>query len=130
MLISVGRLTASQLSIGRPRLIETMGTGVDTKFSYLRLQKKGTPSIFLTVDYELFCLLLNAERGVPMLLIKENEITKRVWKFIEKLQQSDLGDNNELTLTLLDIDDKRELSVKIDREDKKYLSIKISKMQL
>jgi energy-coupling factor transporter ATP-binding protein EcfA2 len=130
MLISAGRLTASQLSIGRPELIETMGNGIDTKFSYLRLQKKDTPNIFLTVDYELFCLLLNAEHGVPMLLIKDNEITKRVWKFIEKLQQSDLEDNSELTLTLLDIDDKRELSVKIDREDKKYLSIKVSRIQL
>jgi hypothetical protein len=31
---------------------------------------------------------------------------------------------------MLDIDDKKELSVKIDREDKKYVSIDIHRIQL
>jgi hypothetical protein len=65
-----------------------------------------------------------------MLLIKDNETTKRVWRFIEQLQQvTDLDDSGEITLTMLDIDDKNELSVKIDREDKKYLSVEICKIQ-
>jgi hypothetical protein len=83
------------------------------------------------VDYELYCLLLEAERGVPMLLIKDNETTKRVWRFIEQLQQiADLDGSGEITLTMLDISDKKELAVKIDREDKKYLSIDIRRVQL
>ncbi len=131
MLISPGKLKATQFSIGRPALIESMRDGIQTRVNYIRLQRKDTPSIFLKVDWELYCLLLEAERGVPMLLIKDNETTKRVWRFIEQLQQvTDLDDSGEITLTMLDIDDKKELSVKIDREDKKYLSVEIRKIQL
>lgn len=131
MLISAGKLKATQFSIGRPALIESMRDGIQTRVNYIRLQRKDTPSIFLKVDWELYCLLLEAERGVPMLLIKDNETTKRVWRFIEQLQQvTDLDDSGEITLTMLDIDDKKELSVKIDREDKKYLSVEIRKIQL
>lgn len=131
MLISAGNLKAIQLSIGRPVLIEPMRVAIKTRENYVRLQRKDTPSIFLKVDYELYCLLLEAERGVPMLLIKDNETTKRVWRFIEQLQQiADLDGSGEITLTMLDISDKKELAVKIDREDKKYLSIDIRRVQL
>jgi len=131
ILISAGKLKAMQLSIGRPALIKAMQDGIKTRINYVRLQRKDTPSIFLKVDYELYCLLLEAERGVPMLLIKDNETTKRVWRFIEQLQQvTDLDGNDEITLTMLDIDNKIELSVKIDREDKKYLSIDVQRVQL
>ncbi|MDR0286996.1 MAG: hypothetical protein LBI03_04715, partial [Clostridiales bacterium] len=131
MLISASRLKASQFSIGRPVLIKSMQAGIQTHVNYLRCQIKEIPSIYLKVDWELYRLLLEAERGVPMLLIKDNETTKRVWRFIEQLQQvNDYSDNDEITITLLDIDDKKELSVKIDREDKKYLSIEINKIQL
>ena len=124
MLISAGKLKATQLSIGRPVLVKSMRDGIQTRANYIRLQRKDTPSIFLKVDYELYRLLLEAERGVPMLLIKDNETTKRVWRFIEQLQQvTDLDGNG-------DIDNKIELSVKIDREDKKYLSIDVRRIQL
>lgn len=130
ILISAGKLKASQLSIGRPALIESMREGIETRVNYIRLQRKYTPSIFLKVDWELYCMLLEAERGVPMLLIKDNVTMKRVWRFIEQLQHvTDLGSNDEIVLTMLDIDDKKELSVKIDREDKKYLSVEIRKIQ-
>jgi hypothetical protein len=131
MLISAGKLKATQLSIGRPALIESMRYGIQTRVNYIRLQRKDMRGIFLKVDWELYCLLLDAERGVPMLLIKDNETTKRVWRFIEQLQQvTDLDGSGEITLMMLDIDDKKELSVKIDREDKKYLSVEIRKIQL
>lgn len=131
MLISAGKLKATQLSIGRPALIKPMRDGIQTRVNYVRLQRKDTPSIFLKVDYELYGLLLEAERGVPMLLIKDNETTKRVWRFIEQLQQvTDLDSDGEITLKMLDIDNKIELSVKIDREDKKYLSIDVRRIQL
>ena len=130
MLISAGKLKSAQLSIGRPIVIETMREGIQTYINYIILQRKDT-SIFLKIDYELYCLLLEAERGVPMLLIKDNEITKRVWRFIEQLQQeSDIDGNGDITLTILDIDNKVELSVEIDRNDKKYLSIDVRRIQL
>lgn len=131
MLISAGQQKASQLSIGRPALIEPMSKGIQTRVNYIRLQKKSTPSIYLKIDWDLYCLLLKAERGAPMLLIKDNETMKRVWRFIEQLQQvNDFDSNDEIVLTMLDIDDKNELSVKIDREDKKYLAVDSHKIQL
>jgi energy-coupling factor transporter ATP-binding protein EcfA2 len=127
ILISAGKLKATQLSIGRPSLIDSMNRGIKTHFNYFRLQRKDSPNIYLKVDWQLFCMLQETERGVPMLLIKENETTKRVWRFIEKLQQvTDLETSGELSLTIFDIDVKKELAVKIDREDKKYLSIDVS----
>jgi DNA replication protein DnaC len=131
MLISAGKLKATQLSIGRPSLINSMSIGIKTHINYLRLQRRDSPNIYLKVDWKLFCLLQETERGVPMLLITENETTKRVWRFIEKLQQvTDLETSGEITLTIFDVDVKKELTIKIDREDKKYLSIDISKNQL
>jgi len=131
VLISAGKLKAIQFSIGRPFLIDSMSKGIKTHANYLRLQRKDSPNIYLKVDWKLFCLLQETERGVPMLLITENETTKRVWRFIEKLQKAtDLETGGEIILTIFDIDIKKELAIKIDREDKKYLSIDISKNQL
>ena len=131
ILISAGKLKSAQLSIGKPVLIKSMREGIQARSNYVRLQRRDTQSIFLKVDYELYCLLLEAERGVPMLLIKDNEITKRVWRFIEQIQlATDLDGNGEITLSILDIDNKVELSVEIDREDKKYLSVDVRKIRL
>jgi hypothetical protein len=131
MLISAGKLKASQFSIGRPVLIKSMQTGIQTQSNYLRFQIKEVPSIYLKIDWDLYRLLLEVERGVPMLLIKDNDTTKRIWRFMEQLQQvNDLVDNDEIAIILMDIDDNREMSVIIDREDKKYLSIEINKIQL
>jgi len=128
VLISAGKLKTAQFSIGRPTLIDSMKKGIKTHANYLRLQRKDSPNIYLKVDWKLFCLLQETERGVPMLLITENETTKRVWRFIEKLQQiTDFETSSEIILTIFDIDVKKELSVKIDREDRKYLSIDVSK---
>jgi len=131
VLISAGKIKATQFSIGRPFLIDSMSKGIKTHANYLRLQRKDSPNIYLKVDWKLFCLLQETERGVPMLLITENETTKRVWRFIEKLQQAtDLETGGEIILTIFDIDIKKELTIKIDREDKKYLSIDVFKNQM
>jgi hypothetical protein len=124
VLISAGKLKASDFAIGRPRLIHSMQEGIQTRVNYIRLQRKKYPETFLKVDWELFCLLLEAERGVPMLLIKDNVTTKRIWRFIEQLQQqSDIDGNDELAITIFDIDDKKELIATIDREDVRYSAL-------
>lgn len=129
VLVSTGKLKSSQFSIGKPTLLASMQKGIDIRVNYIRLQRKDTPSIFLRVDLEMFRLLVEAERGVPMLFI-ENEVTKRVWRFIEQLQANDFAHDEELTITLLDIEEKKELSVTIDMEDKRYISIDQQRVQL
>lgn len=122
VLVSAGKLKASQFSVGRPSLLPSMRQGISTSVNYVRLQRKDNLSVYLHVDLEMFRLLMEADRGVPMLII-ENDVTKRIWRFVEQLQK--LGDttDDELTITLLDVDEKREYVVQIDRDEHCYQSI-------
>lgn len=122
VLVSAGKLKASQFSIGRPSLLPSMSQGISTNVNYIRLQRKDMPWVFLRVDLEMYRLLMETERGVPMLII-ENNVTKRIWRFVEQLQKFDDMSNEELTITLLDVDEKREYIVQIDREENRYQSI-------
>jgi len=131
VLISVGKMSASQFTIGRPTLSRTMARGIKMVIRHVHLEKKGKPGIFLKVDFALYCLLLEAERGVPMLFM-ENDIVKRVWRFIEQLQaMDDVKGKDEVVLSLLDVQGKKEFRVLVDREARRYLSIehRISLMQ-
>jgi hypothetical protein len=79
VLVSAGKLKASQFSIGRPSLLPSMSQGISTNVNYVRLQRKDMPSVFLRVDLEMYRLLMETERGVPMLII-ENHVTKEMSK--------------------------------------------------
>ncbi|MCI3918741.1 DUF4338 domain-containing protein [Paenibacillus sp. TRM 82003] len=123
ILISLGKLSGSQFCIGRPQLNSLMSQGIEMTQNYLRLEKVNMPSVYLKVDFSLYCLLLEAERGVPVLFM-ENDNVKKVWRFIEQLQANDkLKEEDEITVTLLDVQGKKEISVTIDMDSKKYLSI-------
>lgn len=122
VLVSAGKLKSSQFSIGRPVLLPSMSQGISTCVNYVRLQRKDRPSIFLRIDFEIYRLLMETERGVPMLII-ENDVTKRIWRFVEQLQTHNDASDDELTITLLDVDEKREFVVLIDREENRYQSI-------
>jgi hypothetical protein len=129
MLVSTDKLKASKFDIGRPALRLSMQTGIDTYYDYILLRRSDNHDVFLRVDLEMFCLFAEAERGIPMLYI-ENPATKRVWRFIEQLQGTGESHDNELTITLLDVEDKKELCVTIDKEDKRYTSIEQHKIQM
>ncbi len=123
ILVSLGRLSGSQFCIGRPQLNSYMSQGIEMTQNYLRLEKLNTESIYLKIDFSLYCLLLEAERGVPVLFM-ENDNVKKVWRFIEQLQSKDRHkDEDEISVTLLDVQGKKEINVTIDRDSKKYLSI-------
>lgn len=127
VLISVGKMSTLQFSIGRPLLIHSMSNGIKVNADHLRLEKKGHPGTFLKVDYELYCLLIEAERGVPMLFM-ENDTVKRVWRFVEQLQATeDTKGAEELTVALLDVQAKKEYRVQIDRGSKRYVYIEQAK---
>lgn len=127
ILVSVGKMNGSQFSIGRPELNSLMKQGIQMTQDYVRLEKKDLSSVSLRVDFSLYCLLLEAERGVPVLFM-ENDNVKRVWRFVEQLQANDkLRDEDEVTVSLLDVQGKKEISVTIDRDSKRYLSIQTVK---
>lgn len=129
ILISTGKMKRSDFCIGRPRLNSVMDCGIKMIPNYVRFEKKDSPNIFLKIDFTMYSLLLDAERGVPVLLL-ESDIVKRVWRFIEQLQStSDVENDDDVNMMLLDIQGKREISVVIDREYKRYNSITVKKNQ-
>jgi hypothetical protein len=123
VLVSAGKLKTSDFEIGRPRLIESMQKGIQATANYIRLLRKDYSGVFLKIDWEMYRMLLEAERGVPLLLLKDNVTIKRIWRFIEQLQHQKDLDDDEVTITIFDIDEKKELVAKIDRECKKYVSL-------
>ncbi len=123
VLISFGVIKKSEFTIGRPTLLSSMQTGIDMTSNYVRLEKKNSPNIFLKVDFEMYLLLNEAERGVPVLFM-ESDLVKKVWRFIEQLQSyRDIEDEDTVELGLMDVQNKKTIMVTIDREDKKYSSI-------
>lgn len=123
VLISAGTIKKSEFSVGRPSLLKSMQTGIDMTSNYIRLEKKGAPNIFLKVDYEMYLLMNEAERGVPVLFM-ESDLVKKVWRFIEQLQSfEEIDDEDTVEVGLLDVQNKRTVMVSVDREDKKYSGI-------
>ena len=123
VLISTGSIKKSSLTIGKPTLRASMSSGIDMTANYIRLEKKDAPHIFLKVDFDMYMLLTEAERGVPVLYV-ESDIVQRVWRFIEQLQsQAGAEENDTVTVSLLDVQNKKKLAIAIDREEKKYSSI-------
>ena len=123
VLISAGTIKKSEFSVGRPSLLKNMQTGIDMTSNYIRLEKKDSPDIFLKVDYEMYLLMNEAERGVPVLFM-ESDLVKKVWRFIEQLQSfEEIDDEDTVEVGLLDVQNKRTVMVSVDREDKKYSSI-------
>lgn len=129
ILMSTGKLKRSDFKIGRPSLNPVMESGIKMVQNYVRLEKKGASDVFLKVDFDMYNLLLEAERGVPVLLM-ESDTVKKVWRFIEQLQNGDdIDDEDDINISLFDVQGKREVKVIIDRESKRYSSITVKKNQ-
>ena len=129
VLISAGAIKKSEFSVGRPSLLKSMQAGIDMTSNYIRLEKKDAPDIFLKVDYEMYLLMNEAERGVPVLFM-ESDLVKKVWRFIEQLQSfEEIDDEDTVDVGLLDVQNKRTVMVSVDREDKKYSGIESERGQ-
>ncbi len=122
VLISIGSLKSNCFTIGRPVLQKAMKSGIEMVSNFLRFERKNAPGIFLKIDFDMYGLLAEAERGVPVLFM-ESDLVKKVWRFIEQLQSAEDADEDEVEVSLLDVQNKREIKVKVDREDNRYTTI-------
>jgi hypothetical protein len=123
ILISMGTIKKSGLKIGRPTLLKSMQDGIDMTSSFIRLEKKDAAHMFLKIDFDMYRLLTEAERGVPVLFM-ESDLVKKVWRFVEQLQTfDDIDMDDAVTVSLLDVQNKKKISIAIDREENKYSSI-------
>lgn len=129
VLISVGSIKKSGLKIGHPTLSELMQTGIEMTSNYIRLEKKNASNIFLKIDFDMYVLLTEADRGVPVLFM-ESDLVKKVWRFIEQLQSvSEIDEDDPVNISLLDVQNKKKITVKLDQEENKYSAIDGSKSQ-
>lgn len=129
VLISVGSIKKSGLKLGHPTLSKTMQTGIEMTTNYLRLEKKNASNIFLKIDFDMYVLLTEADRGVPVLFM-ESDLVKKVWRFIEQLQSvSEIDEDDPVNISLLDVQNKKKIVVKLDQEENKYSAIDGSRSQ-
>ena len=128
VLISIGTQKTSSFRIGRPTLQKNMQAGIEMIPNYVRFEKKDAANIFLKIDFDMYLLLSEAERGVPVLFL-ESDLVKKVWRFIEQLQSFNGIEEDIVNINLLDIQNKKRIDVMIDREDKKYLSVNSSRTE-
>lgn len=123
VLISIGTIKKGEFSVGRPSLLKSMKAGIDMTSNYIRLEKKGSPSIFLKVDFGMYLLLNEAEHGVPVLFV-ESDLVKKVWRFIEQLQTfEDITTGDSLEIGLMDVQNKKTMMITVDTDEQKYSAI-------
>lgn len=127
ILLSISSLKSSDFEIGIPRLNYQMDKGLDYVQDYIRFELKGMPNVFLKIDFSMFCLLREAERGVPVLYL-DTDLVKKVWRFMEQLQPSTI-DEDEINISILDVQGKKQLDVIVDLENYRYDSIKYIKKE-
>lgn len=124
VLISTGSMKAKRFVVGRPKLLPSMKAGIDMAENYLRFSTKDDTSVFLKIDFAMFSFLSAAERGVPVLYM-ESAMTKRVWRFIERLQWCvEQSGDDSVEISLFDVQSRSEYTVGVDIEEKKYTVIK------
>lgn len=123
ILMSIGDLPRKYFRIGYPVLNFGIENGIDYYASHVRFEVKDNPGTFLKIDFSLYNLLLNAEKGVPALMI-ESEDVKRIWRFMDQLN-IEIEDEDDITISLLDLQNKRCVSVGIDLDTRTYTNIEL-----
>jgi len=107
-----------------PRLQRTMQQGFELALDHVLLRLKGEPAAKLRIDFALFELLAQAERGVPVIAI-DNDLTRRLWQFMEQLTEPiDVEETPEVEVAIFDLTSGDKLLVKVDIENLQYLELK------
>jgi hypothetical protein len=95
ILFSAGKIAASRFEVARPHLAKSMAIGIQTTADHLLFRLRDHRDAALKIDFDMYRLLLAAERGAPMLYI-ESDTAKRIWRFIERIQGMTVQDTDEI----------------------------------
>lgn len=129
ILISRVEAKRNQLKVVRPELLGAMATGIDAENNYRKIVFNGKEQVALKVDLEIYNLLSQAERGIPMLYIENNGV-KRIWKFIEQLaneiQILDVEyEEDDVEIKVLDVQDRKCITIDVELGDNKYTNVSV-----
>ncbi len=121
VLYSHEEMLRNEFKIVIPRLSDSMSMAFDWIPDHVELRLDSNPDAALRIDYSLFGLLLKARRGTPMVVL-EDDNTRRLWQFMEKLstEESDF----ESTIRILRPFARSRFEVVVDLHDCTYLSTK------
>lgn len=107
----------------RPTLAKQMADAFALADDHRVLRLTRNPQASLRIDYGLFRLLHQAERGLPALLLQP-DATRRIWQFLEQLTDGTVPVDDEVTAQILDPMTGEHLEVTVDPQTKTYISIK------
>ena len=113
VLISTKTMKPKEFDVFRPYVNPNMCQGIDGYINYLIFRQKEHPNIKLKVDFPMFVLLQKSERGVPVLFLEQN-LSSKVWRFMEQLHSLNDELDDEYTISLMDLQNKKIIDVMID----------------
>lgn len=122
ILYSVTTLNRRAFEVARPRLRHSMAKAFDLAQDHLMFRLRNKRMARLRVDFPMFQLLAQAERGVPVLFL-DNDASRRLWTFMEMLSEPIVWED-DVTVTVMDPFSKQQLTVTVDGEARKYLEIR------
>lgn len=122
VLLSNSSLRIKDLEILKPKIHPLMKEGISYMPNYLLLCRQGHEDVALKIDFNLFELLQGTEKGIPVMFVETNRV-KKVWRFMDQLQSSDAQDPGYIKFTIVDIQQKKKISVAIDIESRQYTQI-------
>jgi hypothetical protein len=108
-----------EFSVARPVLRRSMRQAFDLAEDHVLLYLNANRQARLRVDFPLFRLLAQADRGVPAMSL-EDDTTRRLWQFMELLSQP--LNEPEVDVQLLDTVTGERLFVGVDMEEGRYLT--------
>lgn len=110
-----------EFEIVHPKLRTSMARAFDLAEDHVLLRLKKRQSAKLRVDFSLFQLLAQVERGVPVMFM-ETDATRRLWSFLEALSEP-IDYEEDVTIIVFDPISGEQLTVIVDLEKKRYLSV-------
>lgn len=108
--------------IVHPRLRPSMAKAFDLAQDHILLQLRNSHQARLRVDFSIFELLAQSERGVPVLSL-DNDATRRLWQFMEKLAIDSKQLMAEAKVVIFNTATGEKLDVMVDLMEKQYLEI-------
>jgi hypothetical protein len=124
VLCSSSRVQRKDLEIARPLLSTRMKAAFDVATDHVVLRLKSESSYALRMDYEMFQLLNQSQKGAPTLFI-ENAATRRLWRFMEQLAGRSGEPDDEVRVTVQDTVSSKIISFTVDRTAGTYLSVEL-----
>jgi energy-coupling factor transporter ATP-binding protein EcfA2 len=123
MLYSTFAVKRRDLEVLYPNLSITMSAAFQYVTDHIVIQVKNQPQTRLLIDFEMYQFLSRTEFGSSVVTVA-NHLTRRLWKFMERLSVNAPLNEVELDAKILDLQTGELLEVVIDTEESRYLSMK------